>query len=223
LQKEKLSAVGKAMSMMMHDLRSPIKNIKALTDMMRLDNIKSDWLDMIDDCGRQASEIFEDFLDFIRETPVKKSTVDIGKVVEEGVKLAFSADDKSDVSISQHVATGLLVTGDESKLKRCVMNLVKNGMEALMDNKVLHPEISIAAAVDPGGEWLTLTIRDNGPGIPAEIGKTLFEPFITKQKNNGTGLGLAIVRQYIIAHGGNITVANDHGAVFTIVLPIDAK
>jgi len=61
LQKEKLSAVGKAMSMMMHDLRSPIKNIKAMTDMMRLDNIKSEWLDMIDECGRQASEIFEDF------------------------------------------------------------------------------------------------------------------------------------------------------------------
>jgi len=222
LQKEKLSAVGKAMSMMMHDLRSPIKNIKALTDMMRADNIKSDWLDMIDESGRQASEIFEDFLDFIRETPVKRSTVDIGKVVEEGVKLALSADDKTDVIILQHVTAGLQVTGDESKLKRCVMNLVKNGMEALADNKVLHPEISIGGALDPGGEWLTLTIRDNGPGIPAEIGKTLFEPFITTQKSNGTGLGLAIVRQYIIAHGGNISVKNDQGAVFTINLPVHA-
>lgn len=223
LQKEKLSAVGKAMSMMMHDLRSPIKNIKAMTDMMRLDNIKSDWLDMIDECGRQASEIFEDFLDFIRETPVKRSTVDIGKVVEEGVRLALSGNDKPDVIIRKHVARGLQVTGDESKLKRCVMNLVKNGVEALTDNKVLHPEISIAAALDPGGKSLRLTIRDNGPGIPAEISKTLFEPFITKQKSNGTGLGLAIVRQYIMAHGGDITVENDHGAVFSIVLPVDAK
>jgi two-component system, NtrC family, sensor kinase len=222
LQKEKLSAVGKAMSMMMHDLRSPIKNIKALTDMMRLDNVKSDWLDMIDECGQQASEIFEDFLDFIRETPVKRSTVDIGKVVEEGVKLALSANEKTDVIINKRVPAGLQVIGDESKLKRCVMNLVKNGMEVLMDHRVLHPEISIAGALDSDGEALTLTIRDNGPGIPAEIGKTLFEPFITKEKSNGTGLGLAIVRQYIIAHGGDISVKNDQGAVFTIKLPVHA-
>ena len=57
---------------MMHDLRSPIKNIKVLTDMMRADYPENEWLDMIDQCGVQASEIFEDFLDFIKETPVKK-------------------------------------------------------------------------------------------------------------------------------------------------------
>ena len=65
-----------------------------------------------------------------------------------------------------------------------------------------------------------ITIRDNGPGIHPEITKTLFEPFVTKQKSNGTGLGLAIVKQYIIAHGGEIKVENDHGAVFTITLPL---
>src|SRR5258705_11937946 len=59
LQKEKLSAVGKAVSMMMHDLRSPIKNIKACTTLMREEYPKSELLDMIDECGEQASEIFE--------------------------------------------------------------------------------------------------------------------------------------------------------------------
>src|SRR6202000_1930825 len=66
MQKEKLSAVGKAVSMMMHDLRSPSKNIKALTGLMRDEGIQSDWLNMIDQCGEQASGIFEDFLDFVR-------------------------------------------------------------------------------------------------------------------------------------------------------------
>jgi len=76
--------------------------------------------------------------------------VDICKVVEEGVKLALSTNDKTDVIIKKNVPAGLQVTGDESKLKRSVMNLVKNGIEALTDNKVSHPEISIAAALDPG-------------------------------------------------------------------------
>src|SRR5579863_3305486 len=98
LQKEKLSAVGKAMSMMMHDLRSPIKNITVLTDMMRRDNVQSEWLGMIDECGIQASEIFEDFLDFIKETPAKKSPVNIARIVEEGIKLAKARNDSATIS-----------------------------------------------------------------------------------------------------------------------------
>ena len=57
-------------------------------------------------------------------------------------------------------------------------------------------------------------------GIPNEIIKTLFDPFVTKKKTNGTGLGLAIVKQYITAHGGEVKVANDNGAVFTVRLPL---
>jgi two-component system, NtrC family, sensor kinase len=65
-----------------------------------------------------------------------------------------------------------------------------------------------------------LTISDNGTGIPHEIIATLFDPFVTKNKNNGTGLGLAIVKQYINGHNGKISVANNDGAVFTISLPL---
>jgi len=110
-----------------------------------------------------------------------------------------------------------VVPGDESKLKRSVMNLVNNAIDALLDHKVPDPRIDITATSE--ADTIFITIRDNGPGIPEAISKTLFEPFITKQKANGTGLGLAIVKQYITAHGGTIKVANDKGAVFTISLP----
>jgi signal transduction histidine kinase len=65
-----------------------------------------------------------------------------------------------------------------------------------------------------------MSISDNGPGIPQEILATLFEPFVTKDKNNGTGLGLAIVKQYVHAHSGHISAANDNGAVFKINLSL---
>ena len=220
LQKEKLSAVGKAVSMMMHDLRSPIKNIKVLTDMMRKDLPQNEWLDMIDECGVQASEIFEDFLDFIKETPVKKMPVDIAKVIEEGIKLAEAKNHKGQVTINRSITGGLIVAGDESKLKRSIMNLVNNAMDALLDNKINKPCIELITAADKKSGKVLITVKDNGPGIPDDISKTLFEPFVTKQKQNGTGLGLAIVKQYIIAHGGEIKVNNDKGAVFTISLPL---
>ena len=219
LQKEKLSAVGKAVSMMMHDLRSPIKNIKVLTDMMRADYPENEWLDMIDECGVQASEIFEDFLDFIKETPVKKSPVGIDKTISEGIKLAEARSGGGQVTIHTEIAPNLAVAGDESKLKRSVMNLVNNAIDALLDSKTPDPQINISAKMIAETKQVLITIHDNGPGIPSEIMKTLFDPFVTIQKSNGTGLGLAIVKQYITAHGGEIKAGNDKGAVFTISLP----
>ncbi len=220
LQKEKLSAVGKAVSMMMHDLRSPIKNIKVLTDMMRQDFPENEWLDMIDECGVQASEIFEDFLDFIKETPVKKLPVNLNKIIDDALKLAESGNTGGIVTIHKDVPDNLMTQGDESKLKRTIMNLVNNAIDALIDNKIFEPRINIVTKADKDANQITISIRDNGLGIHPEIIKTLFEPFVTKQKSNGTGLGLAIVKQYVTAHGGQIRVANDSGAVFTISLPL---
>jgi len=191
-----------------------------LTDMMRKELPANEWLDLIDECGEQASEIFEDFLDFIKETPVKKAPVDIAKVIEDGIKLAEAKDHKGKVTIKTNITGGLIVAGDESKLKRSVMNLVNNAMDALVDNKTSNPCVEITAIADKNSGKALITVKDNGPGIPAEIIKSLFEPFVTKQKSNGTGLGLAIVKQYIIAHGGEIKVHNDEGAVFTISLPM---
>ncbi len=220
MQKEKLSAVGKAVSMMMHDLRSPIKNIKVLTDMMRADHPQNEWLDMIDECGVQASGIFEDFLDFIKETPVKKLPVNLDKVIDEGIKLAEAKNSIGKVTIRKEGQSGLILAGDESKLKRSVMNLVNNAMEALHDHKITNPCIHVSAEVDKNSKNVVISVRDNGPGIPPGIINTLFDPFVTKEKTNGTGLGLAIVKQYVTAHGGEIKVHNNNGAAFTISLPM---
>jgi len=222
LQKEKLSAVGKAVSMMMHDLRSPIKNIKVMTDLMREENVRSEWLGMIDECAVQASGIFEDFMDFIKESPVKKLPVVLDKMIGEGIKLAEAQNTKGQVTIHRDIPHGLVIAGDESKLKRCIMNLVSNAMDALLDLKTPDPRIDITAESRDGGAKISVTIRDNGRGIPGDIINTLFEPFVTRKKTNGTGLGLAIVKQYVTAHGGEISVTNDKGAVFTIVLPIQS-
>jgi signal transduction histidine kinase len=92
-------------------------------------------------------------------------------------------------------------------------------MDVLIDHAVSQPCVEVTAENDTDAKQVRVVIRDNGPGIPAEIMKTLFDPFVTSQKANGTGLGLAIVKQYVTAHGGSINVTNDNGAVFTITLP----
>lgn len=218
LQKEKLSAVGQVIGMVMHDLRTPIKNIKFMTDMMREEGAENDLIDMIDQSAEQASDIFEDFLDFIKEIPVQKKPVDLNKITLEAVDAAKCREGAGCISIQAYMPDGLMVPGDESKLRRVISNLVNNAADVLRDNKVEHPFIHISAWVEEKN--LMMAICDNGPGIPQDIMATLFDPFVTKNKNNGTGLGLAIVKQYVNAHGGHISVSNNKGAVFSILLPL---
>jgi signal transduction histidine kinase len=98
------------------------------------------------------------------------------------------------------------------------MNLINNAVDAIKDLGLTDASISVLSSVE--NNIITISIKDSGPGIPAEIIHNLFEAFVTKQKGGGTGLGLAIVKQFIIAHGGNIAVHNDNGAIFTIHLPL---
>lgn len=218
-QKEKLSAVGNAVGMVMHDLRSPIKNIKLVTSLMREDGQQGDLLDMIDQSAEQASEIFDDFLDFIRQTPVKKYPVSVNKIVDEVIAQTESREGIQNIIIHKSVPEKMVVSGDESKLRRSLINIVNNAADVLNDSKVRGAYIDITAKPYKGDKIL-ITVTDNGPGIPAEIAKTLFDPFVTKQKSGGTGLGLAIVKQFITAHGGEIWVESKKGAVFFILLPL---
>ncbi len=218
IQKEKLSAVGQVIGMVMHDLRTPIKNIKFITDMMREDGEESDLIDLIDRSAEQASGIFEDFLDFIKEIPVQKRPVDINKITAEVIDQTKGRDGWENITIKTNIPADLFVPGDESKLRRVISNLVNNATDILHDNNVENAVINISAEIANNG--LLLTISDNGPGIPAEILTSLFEPFVTKDKSNGTGLGLAIVKQYVHAHSGDISATNDNGAVFKINLSL---
>ncbi|GLU56999.1 hypothetical protein Dfri01_64600 [Dyadobacter frigoris] len=219
LLKEKLALVGNAVGMVMHDLRSPVKNIQLITGIMRDENMGSEYLDMVDECAGQASEIFDDFLDFINQTPARKQPVNLTALIADAVRIAKSKMENSDVLILIEADNEINVNGDASKLKRSIVNLVSNGIEVLRDFASTEKIITITAKKNPATNYIFLEIRDNGPGIPQDIVSTLFEAFITKNKSNGTGLGLAIVKQYIAAHEGEISVRNENGAVFEISLP----
>jgi two-component system, NtrC family, sensor kinase len=218
IQKEKLSAVGQVLAMVMHDLRSPIKNIKLITSLMRKDGNESDMVELIDQSAEQASKIFDDFLDFIKETKITKVSVNVDKIVTEAINQAVTRAGIEQITITKNIPDTLVVPGDESKLRGTIINLVNNAIDVLHDRNVVNGIINISAHTE--GNEVTLRITDNGPGIPPEIKDTLFEPFVTSHKTNGTGLGLSIVKQFIIGHGGKIAVYNNNGATFTITLPL---
>lgn len=99
-----------------------------------------------------------------------------------------------------------------------MLNLVRNGVEALMD--VSRRELTITTKSDSDGS-IAVLIADTGPGLPAEIEENLFQPFVTTKKK-GTGLGLSISRTIVEAHGGRLWASRngDGGVTFTFTIPI---
>jgi len=218
LRKEKLSAAGNALGMLMHDLRTPIKNIPQITDLLRADGANEELLALLDISSRQASEILDDFLDFVREAPIKKEKVGLSALIKEAIDLANNRRDLSKIDLQLEGNEDVSLKGDASKIKRMIMNIISNAGDALLDKKVHAPKITISCGME--GNLYRISIRDNGPGIPPSVLSRLFQPFTTEGKAEGTGLGLTIVKQYVDAHGGNIHGYNDDGAVFDIRLPL---
>lgn len=218
IQKEKLSAVGQVLAMVMHDLRSPIKNIKFITSLMREQGETSEMIDLIDESAEQAANIFDDFLDYLKENKVIKARVSVEKIIADAIKQSRLRAGSEQINITTAVPGGLEVPGDESKLRSCLVNLLNNAIDALHEKNVPDGAIHISASAN--ADSVILKIADNGPGIPPEISETLFQPFITRNKKNGTGLGLSIVEQFVTAHGGTVEVNNNQGATFVITLPL---
>lgn len=218
LRKEKLSAAGNALGMLMHDLRTPIMNIPQITELLRADGANEDYLSLLDQSSKQAAEILEDFMDFIREAPIKKDKVRLDELIEEAIDLTNNRRDLSSINLVLEGKDNVYLRGDASKIKRMIMNILSNAGDALLDYKVANPTITIRCTAE--GSFQRITIQDNGPGIPPTVLDKMFQPFTTEGKAEGTGLGLTIVKQYVDAHGGNIHAYNDHGAIFDIRLPL---
>ena len=132
------------------------------------------------------------------------------------------------IAIERRLATGLPpVRLDVEQIRRVVINLVDNAVEALGGpNAVARPNgaqplIVVETLHDVVNGIVRLTIADNGPGIPAVDRDKLFMPYYST-KGRGSGLGLAIVRRIIAEHGGNIEVGDNSttGTVFTVELPV---
>jgi signal transduction histidine kinase len=104
---------------------------------------------------------------------------------------------------------------DRTLLRQAVLNLIKNGLEAVSQGGTL------TVTTRRLGDTVAIAVSDSGPGISEEVGRRLFEQFFTT-KPQGTGLGLAITRQIAEEHGGKVewTKQAGPGTTFTITLPI---
>jgi len=213
-----------------HDLKSPVSSIKAYTELIALAEKLSEkgqlYLNRIENAATNVLALINQLLDIalLTEKPEKYHhpcdlTVLIGQAIQtvEGNALAKSVNIATKV-----VGDRYSIRGEPSRLLRSIQNL--------LDNAVSHaPEGSqVLTTLIYGEEGVTLSVRDDGPGIPPEEVSQLFKKYYRGQRSDsrsGHGLGLMIVDTTIRSHGGAVSVANveGHGAEFTITLPVSLR
>ncbi|HEV8471544.1 MAG TPA: ATP-binding protein [Methylomirabilota bacterium] len=222
---ERMATVGRLSLKVAHEVRNPISAIELNAEMLE-DIVRArSGVDMEEAGGLVASirdqvntldALTEEYLAFARFPKSHFEEESINHLVEE--LAAFVRPVAHRQGVTMHVETDPLVPMmeiDRALLRQAILNLVKNGQEALSRGGSLT--ISSRAT----GDAVEIAIADTGPGIAPEVAHRVFEQFFTT-KPQGTGLGLSISRQIIEEHGGELTWANrpGGGAVFTIRLPV---
>jgi signal transduction histidine kinase len=222
---ERMATVGRLSLKVAHEVRNPIAAIELNAELLQ-DIVRGHpGADMEEATGLVAAildqvstldGLTEEYLAFARFPKPHFEDESINQLLEE--LAAFIRPVATRQGLAIHVATDPGVPTmeiDRTLLRQAILNLVKNGMEALSRGGALTIESRCE------GDVVQIAVSDTGGGITSEVAERLFEPFFTT-KPQGTGLGLSITRQIIEEHGGELVWQNREGAgaTFTIRLPI---
>ena len=207
--------LGQPLSSMMH-------NATALQRMVAADRATPDTIgEILSDIrtqGVHATQVIDRHRTMLRSRQLDKKPIDLRAVINES--LALIAHDMKvrqvDTDVDQP-ANPCLINGDQVLLQQVLVNLLINAMDAMAEIPPPRRQLTIRTDVRPAD--VTISVRDRGKGVPANIEGTVFTPFVTT-KSDGMGIGLTIAQSIIHAHGGTINARNnaDGGATFAVTL-----
>ena len=214
VKSERLATIGTMASRIAHDLKQPLTIMQTYADMLTPEIIsKLDYKDKekwfrVQNAILDMNRIIEDVLDFARTTEIKKKKSSFLSIL----RLAINHVKSSYGIIINLPEKDISVNCDARKIEGVMSNLLNNAVYALEG----QGEIDVTISAD--SDFVTIQVRDSGPGIPKENLEKIFEPMFTTKKT-GTGLGLVICKSIVEQHGGSISVSNKP-TTFTIKLPI---
>ncbi|RNC63171.1 MAG: Sporulation kinase E [Candidatus Dichloromethanomonas elyunquensis] len=217
---DRLNIVGEMAASVTHEIRNPMTVIMGFVQIIAGKNKESaKEFDIILEELNRVNQIIEDFLSMARSKVIPKCLRQLNTIVESIYHLVYAEAVNKGVTMEMNLQKDLpALFLEEKEIKQVVLNLLRNAIEAMDSEGILQ----ISTHYDEQNNYLLLSIRDNGSGIPEENLKDIFNPFYTT-KENGTGLGLSVCKNIIEKHGGTISVASTvgEGTLFQIKLPLN--
>ena len=226
------AARAKFLSMMSHDLRTPLTAVTGLAKLMEssvygpITDEQRDALERINDACRELLRMINDILSFAQlesgRVAVRREVVSVPAAIARAESLIRVRVQEAELTFTAGPCDGdAAVLADADKLQQILLNLLTNAI------KFTPPGGSVAVSCSREADCMRIAVRDTGIGIPAEQLERVFDPFVqldeqpSDSTHRGVGLGLAISRDLARAMGGELSVASTpgEGSVFTVELP----
>jgi len=218
IRADRLAAMGELTAGVAHEVRNPLGVIRASVQLLEDAPCDASRINEAAEVIKQEidrlDKVIKALLDFGRPSKPTLVRANLNDVIEDVILFTTRFAKQSNVLFTTDLAEDLTpVFGDPDQLKQVFLNLVTNAVQAMPDGG--HIKIRTRSA----GEYVEVTVADDGPGISGRDLPKVFDPFFTKRAE-GTGLGLTIVHRIIDEHDGHIEVeSGESGTVFTVSIP----
>jgi two-component system, LuxR family, sensor kinase FixL len=211
---QRLTELGQVVSTLVHEVNQPLTAIsnyvnacRRLTAFGKREQIAAA-LERIADQTERTREIVQRIRDFANKRDVQMRTENLSHVIDEAIALTRASVRDDGLALTAEVEpVDLKVEIDRVQVQQVLFNLLRNGIEAMQD----QPRRELVVAIDGvQGGMVEIRVADTGPGLPDEVRKRLFEPFVTT-KANGMGVGLSVCRAIVEAHQGQLWADDNPG------------
>jgi len=221
VQNERLSAVGRMASVIIHDIKNPMGTLRVYAQVMKKKSGNEEASKLADEMIHQVDRFVnmtQEILDFTRGvSSLNFLDLEFSSVMEGVLNFIEKDLEKNNVKLIRHAQFHGTVRMDQEKMVRVFYNIASNARDAMPDGGTL----SVCTSEDNG--FVRIDFADTGTGMPEEVKKRIFEPFMTFGKKHGTGLGMAIVKKVIDDHKGRIAIDSEmgKGTTIRIFLPVN--
>lgn len=231
LHHARLAAMGEMAAALAHELNQPLAAIANFSGVVEHQlavpqpNLAQarEVVDTIKGQALRAGDIVWRIREFSRKQESRREPTDINALVRDVVRLADIAAKSREVVYEYDLAPGLpKVTVDRVQIEQVMLNLIRNGVEA-MEDAAGEKQLRLASRLTENGRAVQLSVSDFGCGLPDRIATDLFTPFFTT-KPEGMGMGLSISRGIVEAHGGSLWASPNEevGTIFHFTLPLQS-
>lgn len=217
-QAEKMYVLGELAASIAHEIRNPMTVIRGFIQLLNNEDMEKknqDYMKLVINELDRAESIIEDYLSYARPQIEKNEAIEIGELVKQVSNIIEGFAIMENVEISHHIQDTLVVMGDSKKLGQALINILKNGVEAMPEGGTLQIHSY------KRDDYVIIDITDNGVGMGREELERLGNPFYST-KDKGTGLGLMVSYRIIETMNGNVQVYSKkgEGTKFSILLPV---
>ncbi len=221
VQAERLSIVGRMAGTIVHDIKNPMSTIRLYAQVLKKKAGNDEAAHLVDEMIRQIDRLVnmaQEVLDFSRGvSQLSIQPVRFDRFLSDVLEFIEKDFERKRISLIKDINYSGEIELDADKMTRVILNIAANAADAMLDGGTFK------VSARSNGDTLVLELQDSGTGMPEEVRKRIFEPFVTYGKKTGTGLGMAIVKKIVDDHKGTIEIQSELGKGTKMIMAIPLR